>query len=243
MKIVLLLSFLLIVPAHSQDNTHTLRFLSVGQPPAFKIIERDGKRYEADPPKGSIPPAQLQFISGDSAQEVTLKLNHLSQRLGIKLPETRLARLAAPATAESEPSTPSWWQGKLSTGNSSLIILFRNPKDKDWNKPRSIILPDHKNAFPSGSVRLINTTPFPIIPLINRKKQATLKPGAHRILKGSKLSLTLSVSNKKGKPVRLYTNTITLATGQRANMVIHNAKPRTPSKPPAQILLLKEQAK
>ena len=228
------------VASVKQKPNHTVTFLPMGQAPPFKIKGRGEHRVLKAPPKDALPPKGLVIPSKKQDVPIELKLRQQSD-YKIKLPKDRVVQLSAPSVAaEGEEETPQpWWRGKLPASRSSLVVLFLNPKVKNWSKPLSVKLKNDSVAFPKNSIRVLNVSPYPLIVMMNKFKRVEIKPGKHYIYKevAREKKMAVYIKSKVGKPVKVYKANIDNKNTSRSNVVFYAAKPRRKGQAPVGVYL------
>lgn len=143
------------LPAQDQKAApRKLRLMAVGDPPPFQQEYRDGVRYESEAPAGSIPPRQVEVMTGTEN----------SEPMKLALGETT-AQFEVPGEATQVNITVGgqvWHAVKLPEGGDYLAILLRDPASKKWDKARSILVPEGTGKFQDGDVRFISLTAAPL---------------------------------------------------------------------------------
>ncbi|YCM43609.1 hypothetical protein V2O64_20075 [Verrucomicrobiaceae bacterium 227] len=180
MKTVLLLSVLLssLVLGQNQPVPKLLRLIPLGQNPVWKEKLKDNVRVGDAPPAGSLPPTEVTLPSGkkDGVQTAPLQLGVMSKtlRLDARIPSLQFheGKLAA-----GEP----WLKAPVHKSTRSLGVLFRDPTEMTWEKPRILLLDDSEEAFPPGNIRFVNTAGHTALVQIGKTANA-VKPGESRML-------------------------------------------------------------
>ncbi len=220
-------------PAAAQEEVakkkpaRTLRLLPLGDAPPFLQEIRDGVRYELEPPAGSIPPRQVSAGAGESAANVRLNLGRISDT--IPLPE---GAVAFPLHA-GEGEAP-WLRLELPE-QGDLLALFWRPRGAAWTEPRVKLLPDSPEAFPAGTVRLVNLTRAAVAAVVG-KQSVALAAGDARSVKlpaGEDVPLQLAVRQPTGEPRTFFSSAVLLNPGERGHVIVYLAdgeKPRQPVK-------------
>jgi len=228
-----------IFPLHAQEEkaaeparaTRTLRILPLGDSPPFQQEVRDGVRYELEPPAGSVPPRQIAFGEPDSDSSVRLNLGRVSEPVPIPsgaLPFT--LRLQTAPTEEAQP----WLRVNLPEFGNVMALVWRDPGAL-WDRPRFLLLPENPEAFPAGSLRLVNLTAAPIAVILGQER-LPLTPGQVLVKPveiGADVPVQLAYTDAAGSVRRFYSSSVLLNQGERAQLLIHRAdseKPRQPVK-------------
>jgi len=216
---------------------HLVTFLPVGQAPPFKIKGKGEFRILKNPAKFALPPKGLVIPSKKKQQPISLTLGQ-QNTYKIRLPKDRSIRLAPPS-AVSEDEAPPWWRGKLPSGQSSLVVLFPNPKIKNWSKPLSLTLKNDAATFPPNAIRILNVSPYPLIVLLNKSKPIEIKPGKHYIYKGAsrERKMAVYIKNKAGKPIKVYKANIDNKNTFRTDVAFYAGKPRRKGQPPVGVYI------
>ena len=209
-----------------------IRFLPVGEAPPYRYEYRGGVRYELPPDPGSTPPREVVLRAGDAELGSTfLALGAISEPLAIPEGEGPIPVYQKKSGADSEP----WHSLRPREAGHVLAILWRDWRQGSWDKAMRLILPDDPAAFRSGSVRLVNVSPFPATIRL-AGKEIKLAPGKHVIRPGGNpggVELRVLVGDRSGNSMPIYSSGLVQNRGERVNVVIFRAdgeKPRRPAK-------------
>lgn len=224
---------------HDKDKpVRHLRILPVGDSPPFMQEVRDGVRYEVDPPAESLPPRELlrrqtqeetQNPETEKPSSIPLHLNRISPQANCPPGAESIDFIRAGETAES----PAWLRVKLPEEGDAMVLLWRDPKEKSWNKAASLVLPDGGSGNPAGSVRFINLFPT-TLRIVWGSDKLLLKSGAsftRRIKPGTDVAFEILSVGPEGSPRRYYSNQITQNAGERGFIVIYQADGESPRRP------------
>lgn len=222
---------------------YSFRVLAIGASPPLIIEHQDGQRIQRPPAEGSIPPLTLYAKSAGEPLKFSPRLGRVSRVCRLKLNEERGLRLytSVPQENENADSTvTSWWKGQLPLGRKALVLLFREHKAKNWDKPLGLCLRDDAVHFPANAIRLVNVSSLPIVVKIDQEKPSVLKPGKHVIYQRPKAEFEfgLYVKNNKGKYVRLYRKFVHNRKNNRTNVILYKKKPRSQGKPPVGVQIV-----
>jgi len=201
MKAIFFLSVLLSSLAFGQNQLAPkhLRLMPLGQLPDWKEKLEDGKRMQIIP-EGSVPPANIALPSGKKGgiQTTPLMLGVMSKtlRLDAKIPSLQFheGKLAV-----GQP----WLQAPVHKSTRTLGVLFEDPVEMTWEKPRILLLDDSQEAFPPGNIRFVNAGQNTALVKSGITSRA-IKPGKFLMLplKEGKNVLTIGYLDKaSSKPV------------------------------------------
>ena len=232
----------------AKESERHARILAVGDTPPFMQEVRDGVRYEIDPPADMLPPRMLvtrvdaQKEKNKDPQAVTtvpLNLNRISPPLEVP---AGAGFFNFDRANEKTAPTP-WLQVKRPETGDFMILLWRDPQEKTWNKAVSLIVPDGSAGTPTGTVRVINL--FPLTLRIRwGDEKLILKPGntfTRSISPGSDISFEVLSLDPEGAPRRYYSNQITQNPGERGFIAIYQADGESPRRP-LKVLVFREPA-
>ena len=215
-----------------------LRFLPVGDMPPFRQEIRNGVRYELEPDAGSIPPGLLQLPLGkEKAVETTLNLGNFSPSLPWPTGPLRLELMQKTGEAVKK-----WHEVTLPEQGDIAVLLWRDPKVNSWESARSLVLGDGLEAFPAGSVRLVNLIPS-MVKMVFADKAVELKPGVCQVELLSKeiTPVQISAQDAKGDWHVVFQSALTQNPGERGNVIVYRADGESP-RSPVKVLCLREQA-
>jgi len=206
-----------------------LRLLPVGEAPPW---EKRLNGQELPPPEGSIPPRQVVQIRAGGVQKgdpVRLRLDRLSAPIPIGPRVVKLHRQGIAGINNSKP----WHTLKVPKGDRFLAVLWRDPKEGRWSKARSMTLRDDVTAFPAGSVRFVNVSPW-TVNLSHDGVDVQLPP--HDMLMLANVEegeFQVRVRIKDEKWVKVYDSVLQQDAGERTNAIVYKAdgvRPRMPVK-------------
>lgn len=206
----------------------TLRLLAVGDAPPFRQEIRDGIRYELEPPKGSVPPNQIELRVGEEKGEV--------MRLVLKRATSLLELPGAELAVRIYTGEDLWHTINLPEGGDYLAVLVRDPEKQSWVSALSLLVPDGGASFGDGDVRFINLTPVSIgfeMAEIERfqvpsGKVVTQKLGVHE---GAPTKAFFQDPRRGWK--RFWSSALVQNRGERSTVLTYRAdgeKPRSPVK-------------
>lgn len=213
--------------AQEEIPPRDLRFLAVGDAPPFRQEIRNGVRYELDAPPGSLPPRKVELqVEGATGEELSLSLGRPSAK--VEVPGMTVSAILSEAGER--------WHGiRLPEGGDYLSVLWRSPREGDWDKAFSILVPDGDD-FQAGEARFINVSPTPIRVQAEGVEPFELAPGKSKEIQLQKLSgnpVRVAYRGERGKWRRLWSSTLTQNRGERSTLVTYRAdgeKPRNPVK-------------
>lgn len=249
----LLASFLGFSFGLSQEKVvaeRALRLLAVGDSPPFRQEIRNGIRYELPPSEGSVPPVRVQVgvLDAEGAEQkseyeldnpdkpgLALRLNGLTARVTVPG-----AALTIRLMSEGEV----WHRIDLPEGGDYLLILWRDPKEGNWGKARSRLVPDGGTQFRAGDLRFINVGPVATKIVIGEQERFELEPGkvmvrSLGISQGTPSEVAYEDPRKGWR--RLWSSALVQNRGERSTIVVYLAdgeKPRRPLK----LIALRERA-
>ena len=138
----------------AQDNPPKhIRFLPLGELPAWKEELKDGVRKGLKPPPGSVPPEDTGLLSGDVPIPFKMTLRAFTDVLTI-----------APTTPKLEirkgkdTSATPWITAGRPAAPLSLGVLFRDPATMSWNNPKMLLLKDDPSSFKAVQIRFVNVS-------------------------------------------------------------------------------------
>lgn len=234
------LFFLSVFPALEAQETRTLRFLAVGEPPPFRQEVRDGVRYELSAPEGSAPPSRIevQALNEEGEEEEQEYEVQELEKPGILLQLNRFSRRVKVSTAELEvrirDEGKAWHSCKLPEGGEDyLLVLWRDPQEKKWTKAKSILLPDGPTAFKEGGARFINVA--------SRNLGVSMGETSFRMRPGGSVTKNLGISkglqtrvfyeDERGRAKRVWSSALVQNKRERTTVVVFFADGRKPRKP------------
>ncbi|MCW1887568.1 hypothetical protein OKA04_22720 [Luteolibacter flavescens] len=221
----------LLASAQDKPTPHSLRILTLGDPPPYRQEVRNGVRYEIPAADGTIPPRNLEVPALSESGEpenlkLRLRLGIASDPLQFPLPENR-------SVETRQPSGP-WAKIPLSTSEATLALIWRT--GPDWNKVGVIHVPDGKADRSKGDCRFINVTAKPMGIVIGTEK-LKLEPRTSimRSLPAGTQETTVSIlyPGADGTLQSCLSTTVTRSADKLQQYVIYAAdgnKPRVPVK-------------
>lgn len=223
--LVTILSVLALAPlANSQEDPKHLRFLPLGQLPAWKETLIDGIRQGDKPPPGTMPPSPVSLVSGDTVIPFELSLRVFTnmmtmsgntEGLGIKNGKT--------------PESPFLLKSKLPSAPLSLGVLYADPATMLWDNPKMLLLSDDPSSFGAGQIRLVNVSDKVVIVQLggdgNRPfgiaaggtSMKPLKPGVNLIKVG--------YQTEGGGQKEIWQNQLKILPNQRVQCFFYKAVP------------------
>lgn len=243
---ILLLTALSIplLPAQEKKPDHQLRVLPVGKAPPMRISIQEGVRRELDPPKGAIPPQKIHALTDLTGSDLNLKLNKVSPNTLLRFKESRIAALLSAPPVDDAPPADPWVKLKIPSGSATLAILFQSPDSKNWDKPKSLTLPDSRSAFPGGTIRFTNVSPVPILIRVGNKAPFALAPGKYSLSPAvtgtADIPIHLVVREADGTVRNVLRTTVNLDPKRRANIVSYWGKPDHSRRPPVHACITRE---
>ncbi len=228
----------------------TIRLLAVGDPPSFRQEIRDGVRYEVAPPKGSVPPVKVEVsaVNGEGVEQkseyelknaakpgLRLKLNQISTRLSVPDVELNIRLIE---------EGRSWHHLRLPEGGDFLVVLWRDPKVKNWSKARSILVKDGGPDFQAGDLRCINVSPADLGFMFGEKDRFEVA-GGQTVFKSLGISegipTRVMYQGPKGRWQRLWSSALVQNRGERSTVVVYFADGKKPRKP-VKLITLRDRA-
>jgi len=220
--------------AYSQPEApkHSLRLLTIGDPPPFIQQVRDGVRYEVPPPPEMIPPRNIVLpaptkdnkIEKPEPHSARLRLSQISTPMVMTLPESK------EVTLKTDNGNP-WLNIPLQPTTGTLAIIWRG--GKDWNTPKVITVPDDANANASGNINFSNVSPFPI-GVTFRGENIRLNPGmsySRNVSGGSTTPLEISYFTANGTAMKFHSTSIEGTQGISSRIVVYQSDAKNPRNP------------
>ena len=209
-----------------------VRFLPVGEAPPYRYEYRNGVRHELPPEPGSAPPREVLLRSGEEdVGSVFLALGSISEPLAIPQGGAQIPILKK---GDGE-GAKAWHLLQPPDSGHLLTLLWRDPREKSWDKARRLVLQDDPGVFGAGRLRIINVSPFPTKVRL-AGKEFEVAPGKHEIRAGGDpdgVELRVSVGDGQGNWMTVFSSGLVQNRGERVNVVVFRAdgeKPRRPAK-------------
>lgn len=199
----------------------------------MKIVYDRKGRKEAEYPKGAVPPAKMFFSTGKEHYPLKLHLGRMTRSIPVRLGEKRLCKILEGEAATEDLGgrhddlmNSIWWKRGLPASGKSLVVLYKSPKDKKWDKPLSLVLNDTMAAYPRGSVRVINVSPLPIMIQMNSRKAFAVAPGKTRIVSAAHVrgdtSFRAAVRGKDGSAYTVASQAFPFSAKDRGNLIFYH---------------------
>jgi hypothetical protein len=209
-----------------------VRFLPVGDLPPYRQTIRDGVAYELEPPAGSIPPREAWVGFGEEKSDaVPLLLGRVSAPLGAPAGEGPLLVRRRDDAEEAEP----WLRVNRPESGDFLVLLWRDPQQKTWERARAMVLAESADAAPAGRVRFVNVSPVAVAVVIGgeRIRLDAGKTFQRPIAAGEDVEFQLGAVDAKGALSRFHSGALFQNPGERSLVVVYRAdgvQPRRPLK-------------
>lgn len=211
-----------------------VRLLALGDPPPYRQEVRGGVAYELDPPPGSIPPRMiaLSFTKEDSEEaigECRLTLRRMSQRL---VAPAGAGPLLLRDAGDDAPGKP-WLKVQRPARGDFVVMVWRDPDSKTWDKVRSMVLTDTPEVAPAGSLTIINLAVNRLALVIDDEK-LVLPPGRpvrRRVAPRRPVPIQVARAGEAGKFESFLSRTVETGPDERSLVVFFRAdgiKPRQP---------------
>lgn len=215
----------------SDRRTSTLVVLAVGDPPVTRMVsagvDADGfsltQEAEVDP--ADLPPPVLHLDNdsdkNNTAAKIPVFLNEFSPvrrfraRDGVRVHRdpsdiTELVRL--PAGGES---------------GDHLLVLFPDPKTRNWQNTHNLVLANDWSGFPVDSIRIINVCDFDALIEVGGKKWR-IRPRGTELIRPTThdpiLPYRLFVQTERGVEM-LRRSALRIGDSHRQTLVIHPTDP------------------
>ena len=207
-----------------------LRLLALGDSPTFRQVIRDGVRYEAEPPAGSIPPREVILGFDEEASEpIPLSLGRISEP--VKVP-VGAGTLSLRRSGEGPEST-AWLKMNRPENGDFLALIWRASPKVTWENAVSLIVPDGRVGAPAGTVQIANL--FPRAVRVMWGEEALTLPARKTIRKnvqpGAEIVFQILVPNEAGRMTRYYSSSVMQNAGERGFVVIYQADGEMPRRP------------
>jgi hypothetical protein len=217
-----------------KEKSRHVRLLALGDPPPYMQEVRGGIAYELDPPPGSIPPRviALSFAKEDSEEaigECRLMLRRMSQRL---VAPAGAGPLLLRDASDDAPGQP-WLTVQRPARGDFVVMVWRDPNSKTWDKLRSMVLPDSQDVAPAGSLTIINLAVSRLALVIDDEKLVLPagRPVRRRVAPRRPVPIQVAQADDTGKLKRFLSRTVETGPGERSLVVFFRAdgiKPRQP---------------
>jgi hypothetical protein len=212
------------VSAGDETSLHLFRVLPLGNHPPFRQEERDGARYEVDPPEGSVPPAKVEVLTGgESGVEAAGKLLPFRLRLGSASPFRSIRIGGKRSVGLAGEGGEEWARLPLAAGERTLVVAWRKPEGT-WARPAFLPLPDGPGAVATGSVRFVNVSQA-TVGLQWGGEKIGLNPGTVLVRAfpdgAARAVLTVFHSKPGGKLGQVYSNVVDRDPGKMHQFFIH----------------------
>lgn len=211
-----------------------VRFLPIGDAPPFRSVERDGVRYELEPPPGTIPPREVMVgFDDDDVRPVPLILGRVTRPIKAPGGSGPLFLRRGDGGDEEEP----WLKVARPEDGDMLVLLWRASAKGTWADAKALVLADGRVAAPAGCVRMVNLSPVTVGVVFGEEKIALL-PGKmilRTVAAGREVEFQLGaiMSKEAARPTRFHSGVVFQNPGERTMVVIYRAdgeKPRRPLK-------------
>lgn len=227
--------------AEKKRPPRNLRILPVGESPPYRQEIRDGVRYELPPPPGSVPPMEVSFVASETEKSgCILRMGMVSEAIPVLEGPAPVVLRNGPTTAEK---APPWITLNLPETGNVLVIVWRS--DQGWAKPQWIVLGDGPEAYPAGTVRVINVSPARVAleagPL-PRLVVDSVKTGRVAVGASAGLPFRLFYQDPRSSEWKQFRNSgLAQASGERTTFVVYRADGVAPVEP-LKTIILRERA-
>ena len=230
--------------AQAPTEKVSLRILATGQPPTTEIeIRGDEGSVEKEVDPDLLPPSTLHVSLGKKAYDsARVSLGVYGMPVEAQRAANKVVRYQKSGSGE-EATYRSWAQLNVPlTSEAGTILMYKDPKRKDWKQPILKYLPDDQTAFPKGTFRIINTSTLTLKVVVG-EESLTASPGKVILTKAHSGDdpVRYSVTTKlKGKTVKLANSAAPMEAGTRTNLVIA-PQAKSNSRRPARVSLFRDE--
>jgi len=229
MKAILLLSLLLPLVVTGQEKLPPkyLRLVPLGELPPWKEEIRGDRRIQSPPEPGQMPPSKIRVNGGDlNGFGGNLFLRRITNYYSIAGKQQRLEIL-------EEGENPPWISHAMPTASHTLAILFRDLQEMTWLKPVVKIVRDDLQAFPLGSMRLVNVSHLEIAVKVGDQDPVFIKSGesSQQKLKEGKNLVRVDVIDPDGSNKMIFQNDFSIRKGQRVQSFVFKSQGLGASRP------------
>lgn len=229
MKAILLLSLLLPLVVTGQEKLPPkyLRFVPLGELPPWKEEIREDRRIQSPPEPGQMPPSEIEVNGGDlNGFGGNLYLRRLTNYYSVAGEQQRLEIL-------EKGGDPPWISHAMPTASHTLAILFRDLQEMTWLKPVVKFVRDDLQAFPLGSMRLVNVSHLEIALKVGDQDPVSIKPGesSQQKLKEGKNLVRVDVIDPDGGNKMIFQNDFSIRKGQRVQSFVFKSQGLVASRP------------
>jgi hypothetical protein len=203
-----------------------LRLMAVGDPPPFQQEYRNGVRHESEAPVGSIPPRQIEVLTGgEKSEPMKLALGETTTQIEVPGIATQVNLVVGGQV---------WHAINLPEGGDFLAILLRDPGSGKWDKARSVLIPEGTGKFDEGDVRFISLTGAPLRFQIKDGAAFEVLPGKAVTKKLGVASGIETLAQYRDQALgwkKLWSSALVQNRGERSTVLVYPAegiKPRQP---------------
>ena len=246
-------------PEKKKDKppARTVRILTLGDAPPFKQEVRDGVRYEMEPAPGTIPPREVIPGFGEKPKDgpksgdekepppAPIRLNLGRASAVAKIPDGA-GPLELRRKDASAPENKPWVTVQRPEHGDLLVLIWRDPRGKNWDLVDALVLPDGPEAIGGGGVMLLNLVQTPIGTAFGSEKFQL--PYGHPVIKKPstqrELPVDVSALSADGKTFakRYLSTVIPVADTECTRIIAYRADGESPRQP-VKVLLLREPVK
>ena len=121
----------------------------------------------------------------------------------------------------------------MPTASHTLAILFRDLQEMTWLKPVVKFVRDDLQAFPLGSMRLVNVSHLEIALKVGDQDPVSIKPGesSQQKLKEGKNLVRVDVIDPDGGNKMIFQNDFSIRKGQRLQSFVFKSQGLVASRP------------
>lgn len=229
MKALLLVSLLTSLVASAQEELPPkfLRYVALGQLPPWKEEILSDRRIQLPPEPGQMPPNEIWVNGGDySGISRKLYLKRLTNYFSFDGEQTKLEILDKEGGAV-------WFGHPMPNASHTLAILFRDLNEMTWFKPVAKVVRDDLQAFPLGTMRLVNVSHMEVVVKVGEEAPVFIKPGesSHQTLQEGNNLVIVDVVGPGGETRTIYQNDIPMKKGRRVQSFVYKSQGASPSIP------------
>lgn len=235
-----------VLPGWAQEKPprpdRLLRIVPLGEAPPFEFQVVGGQRVQKEPPRGSIPPREVQLGDAegkDVGGPIRLGLDRVSASLPVAAGSARLHEVGPDGRSERP-----WVTLEVPDGTRhAMALLWRDPARQSWETARSLVLTDDVASFPAGMIRFVNVSPWSV-EIERGGKKIPLPAGKVVTQRGNQAGeepVKIALQDRSGNWRAMFHQVVPLGAGERSSVLVYRADGQRPRRP-VKVLVLTERA-